>query len=78
MAPAKRSDAATHKARTGLLADGTRAHSLRTLLEEMATLVRSRVRVGSGDSGASFDKLSQPTPLQARALALLGLTPNSL
>ena len=78
VAPAKRSDAATHKARTGLLADGTRAHSLRTLLEEMATLVRSRVRVGSGDSGASFDKLSQPTPLQARALALLGLTPNSL
>jgi len=78
VAPAKRSDAATHKARTGLLADGTRAHSLRTLLEEMATLVRSRVRVGSRDSGASFDKLSQPTPLQARALALLGLTPNTL
>jgi transposase len=77
VAPAKRSDAATHKARTGLLLDGTRAHSLRTLLEEMATLVKSRVRIGATDQ-ATFDRLSQPTPLQSRALALLGLTPNTL
>ncbi len=77
VAPARRSDAATHKARTGLLADGSRPHSLRTLLEEMATLVQSRVRIGATDQ-ATFDQLSQPTPLQSHALTLLGLTPNSL
>jgi hypothetical protein len=76
--PARRSLAASQKARTGQLPDGTPAHSLRTLLEQMATLVKCRVRIGALADSATFDRLSQPTPLHSRALALLGLTSNTL
>jgi len=76
--PARRSLAASQKARTAQLPDGTPAHSLRTLLEQMATLVKCRVRIGALADSATFDRLSQPTPLHSRALALLGLTSNTL
>ena len=77
VAPAVRSDAALAKARSGHLPDGTPTHSLRTLLAELATLTRNRVvPVGAPDE-AAFEITAIPTPLQARALSLLGLTPSS-
>ncbi len=78
VAPAQRSAAATRKASTQRLDDGTPTHSLRTLLAEMATLTRNRiVPEGLGD-GAGYDVVATPTPLQARALDLLQLNPRSL
>ena len=77
VAPAQRSAAAEHKARTGRLADGTPAHSFRTLLAELATLTRDRV-APAGVPEAAFEITAIPTALQARALALLGLTPASV
>lgn len=47
--------------------DGLPVHSFRTLLAELATASRTRVRVGEH----AFDKLAQLTPLQERALQLL-------
>jgi hypothetical protein len=68
--PARRSTAAQDKASSQRLPDGTPTHSLRTLLRELATLTRNRVRALDAD-GAEFEMLSTPTPLQARALALI-------
>lgn len=47
--------------------DGFPVHSFRTLLAELATATRTRVRVGEH----AFDKLAQLTPLQERAFQLL-------
>ena len=77
VAPAQRSAAAEHKARTGRLPDGTPAHSFRTLLAELATLTRDRV-APAGVPEAAFEITAIPTALQARALTLLGLTPASV
>ncbi len=77
VAPARRSAAAERKARTGRLADGTPAHSFRTLLAELATLTRDRV-APAGVPEAAFEITAVPTALQARALALLELTPASV
>jgi len=41
VAPAKRSTSALEKVHTHITADGTPAHSLRTLIAELATLVRN-------------------------------------
>jgi DDE family transposase len=50
--------------------DGFPVHSFRTLLADLATATRSRVRVGEH----AFDKLAQLTPLQDRAFQLLEVT----
>jgi hypothetical protein len=78
VAPAVRSAGALTKAHTQRLPDGTPVHSFRSLLTELATLTRNRVvPVGAPDE-AAFDIVAIPTPLQARALSLLGLTPTGV
>jgi hypothetical protein len=78
VAPARRSPAALAKARTGRLPDGTPVHSFRTLLGELATLTRNTVVPDGVPEAAAFEITATPTPLQARALELLGLTPTSV
>jgi len=78
VAPAERSEAALAKARTQRLPDGTPVHSFGTLLDEMATLTRNRVLPPGAPDEAAFDMPATPTSLQARALALLELTPSSV
>ena len=75
VAPAQRSDAALAKARTQVLPDGTPVHSYRTLLAEMATLTRNLVVPAGAPDEAAFEITATPTPLQARAFELLGLSP---
>ena len=77
VAPAQRSEAALTKAHTQQLPDGTQVHSFRTLLAELATLTRNRVVPAGAPDEAAFEIVATPTPLQARALALLNLTPAS-
>ena len=76
VAPARRSAAAMRKVQTQRLDDGTAVHSFATLLTELATLTRNRVRLSAGD--AAFDALASPTPLQRRALELLQVSPTAL
>jgi hypothetical protein len=45
-------------------------HSFQTLLKGLATLTKNRLRMGGG---AAFEQLTSPTPLQQRALELLGV-----
>jgi len=72
VAPARRSAGALAKARRQRLADDTPVHSFRSLLSNLATLTKNTVRLPN--TTATFEKLSNPSALQNRALQLLGLT----
>lgn len=71
VAPAQRSTSAQQKAASKQTADGSPVHSFRTLLADLATLTRNRVRMGE----RTFDMLATATPVQQRALALLQVRP---
>jgi transposase len=72
VAPAQRSEAAERKALTRRLADGTPAHSFRTLLEELATIVRNTCRVpNSAPTLPTFAMVTKPNALQRRARELI-------
>jgi len=72
VAPAKRSKAALAKAARHTLDDGTPAHSFRTLLEELGTVVRNTCRTrGSSDDAPRFEIVTTASPKQARATELL-------
>src|ERR1700730_1131270 len=72
VAPAQRSDEAVQKVITHTLTDGTPAHSFRTLLEDLSTLVRNTCRTPAPvEHSPTFDLLTTPTPLQRRALELI-------
>ena len=73
VAPAKRSESAKRKARTGETVDGLRVHSFQTLLGDLATIANNRIQPKDGGL-PGFDMLTRPTPLQQRALDLLGVT----
>jgi transposase len=70
---ATRSPAAQRKAQTKRTASGERCHSYRTLIAELATQTRNTIRLP--DARATFDKLTEPTPLQAHALELAANAP---
>src|SRR3990172_10149369 len=72
VAPGKRSASAEHKALTHTLPDGTAAHSFRTLLEELTTIVRNTCRApGTENHAAAFQIVTTPNTKQKRALELL-------
>lgn len=72
LAPAKRSAKAEFKALTHTLDDGSPVHSLRTLLEELSTIVRNSCRTAnSSPDAAIFTIVTRPNPIQQRALNLL-------
>jgi transposase len=68
IAKAIRSPAATRKAQTKQTNTGQPTHSYRTLLTELATQTQNTIRLPSHTT--TFEKLTQPTPLQAHALDL--------
>jgi hypothetical protein len=68
VAKAVRSAAAQHKAQTKRTSTGHPAHSYRTLLAELATQTQNTTRLHG--SSSTFEKLTQPTDLQAEALDL--------
>jgi hypothetical protein len=72
VAPAKRSKAALAKVARHTLDDGTPAHSFRTLLDELGTVVRNTCRTrSSGDDAPRFEIVTTANPKQARAIELL-------
>ncbi len=74
VAPAVRSPRARQKDESKRTDDGLAVHSFRTLLADLATLAKNRVRT-SGAKGGEFYMLTRPTPLQQRAFELLGASP---
>jgi transposase len=73
VAKATRSPAAQRKAQTKRTTAGEPCHSYHSLLDELATQTRNTIRLPG--ASATFDKLTQPTDLQARALDLAANAP---
>ena len=71
VSPAPRSQAAQRKDSTKRTEANEPVHSLRTLLADLGTLCKNRVRVKS-HAPTEFYLLTQPTPHQRRAFELLG------
>jgi hypothetical protein len=73
VAPARRSDAARRKAATRETDEGLKVHSFQTLLRDLATIVKNRIRP-KDEKIPAFDMLTTPTRLQQQAFDLLGVT----
>jgi transposase len=71
VAPARRSDAAEEKVASHRTADGRPLHSFRTLLQNLATIVRNRCRARGQDESAVFNVSTTPSPEQRHAMTLL-------
>jgi transposase len=73
VAPAQRSAVALRKAAAKKTDDGFPVHSFQTLLGDMATIAKNRIRP-TDEKLPAFDMLTTPTALQQRAFDLLGVT----
>jgi transposase len=73
VAPAKRSDAAKHKDFAKRTVDDYPVHSFRTLLADLATLAKNRIRLIDNEA-AEFYQLTEATPSQQHTFELLGLS----
>jgi hypothetical protein len=74
VAPAQRSPKARRKAHTQQTDDGMPVHSFQTLLQDLATVAKNRIRFG--ESALETTMFTTPTPLQQRALDLLQVSLN--
>ena len=72
VAPAQRSPRGQRKAAAKRTRDHYPVHSFQTLLADLATIVKNRIQPKLPGAG-TFEKITHPTPLQNRALTLLGL-----
>jgi transposase len=68
--PAEASLSAQKKKTRKTTSEGLTVHSFSTLMAVLGTRCRNRCRIGKG---VSFTRLTEPTPLQAKAFGLLGL-----
>ena len=69
VAPAQRSPRAQRKAQTKRTDDGRPVHSFQTLLDDLATVTKNRVRFVQSNTETTL--LTTPTPLQQHVLDLL-------
>jgi hypothetical protein len=75
VAPAQPSARVRHKKTLRGDDTGLPLHSFTSLLTDLSTLCLNTCRLTSQPSAPSFDQLTQPTPLQQRAFALLHTVP---
>jgi transposase len=73
VAPAKPSATALRKKSTHETAEGLPLHSFQTLLAHMGGRTRATCQVMSAPSGTTFERVSDPSPVQEEALRLLDL-----
>jgi len=71
--PAEASPSAKAKKKTKRNEAGDPVHSFRTLLAELATQTRNTHVIAGSEEQGSFTQVTEPTALQAKAFALLGL-----
>lgn len=69
VAPARRSLRAVAKSQTKRTCEGTPAHSFQTLLADLATLTKNKIRTKLSET--AFQLPTTPTPIQRQALKLL-------
>jgi hypothetical protein len=73
VAPAVRSKRALQKAADKRTDDGAPVHSFQSLLRDLSTVVKNRVRPKAPAATTAFDIVTTPTALQQRAFDLLGV-----
>ena len=73
--PPRTSPSAAAKKATHVTISGFPAQSFASLLGDLATLARNRCAMRDDAQGTSFTLHTDPTPLQCRAMQLLGLYP---
>ena len=76
VAQAARSPEAKQKAASKRTTSGEVCHSFRSLIAELALVVRNTNRIT--DTNATFEKVTRPNAVQERALELVGLDPARL
>ena len=73
VAKAEASEAVDLKKKTRRTESGLEVHSFRTLLAELGSQTRNTCTIVADPTQASFEQVSEATPLQAEAFRLLGL-----
>jgi hypothetical protein len=73
VAPASRSSKALRKTHSKRTEDNFPVHNFGTILADLATIVKNRVQPKLPKVEVTFDKITCPTPLQQKALDLLGV-----
>lgn len=71
VAPSKRSKKARAKAATKKTSEKLPVHSFRTLMADLATIVKNKFQSNGLETYLTFEKITQPTPLQQKAIELL-------
>ena len=74
VSPAKRSKKALSKARKKKTQDNLPVHSFSTLMTDLATITLNTINSKLDGTDITFEKITQPTPLQQKALDLLGVS----
>jgi len=69
-----KSNSATSKAQKKRTADNLPVHSFQTLLADLGTIVNNRIQSNIPGVNFDFDKVTEPTPVQRKALDLLGVS----
>lgn len=69
-----RSDSALLKAQRKRTADNLPVHSFQTLLADLGTIVNNCIQSNIPNVHFDFDKVTEPTPVQRKALDLLGVS----
>jgi hypothetical protein len=67
----KRSNKARAKAATKKTSEKLPVHSFRTLMADLATIVKNKFQSNGLETSLTFEKITQPTPLQQKAIELL-------
>lgn len=75
VAKAEPSGSVRDKKRTRKTPEGWPVHSLRTLLDDLATRCKNTCRTGEGKTEIRFEKTTETTPFQRHVLELLGIKP---
>ncbi|ACK73766.1 conserved hypothetical protein (plasmid) [Gloeothece citriformis PCC 7424] len=70
----KRSKKAKAKAARKKTSEKFTVHSFRTLMEDLATIAKNKIQSNCCEASLSFEKITQPTHLQQKALDLLGVS----
>lgn len=74
VAPSKRSKKARAKAATKKTVEKLPVHSFRTLMSDLATIVKNKFQSNGLEASLTFEKITQPTLLQQKALDLLDVS----
>jgi transposase len=72
--PSSRSKKALAKAATKRTSEQLPVHSFRTLIADLATIVKNKFQSQGLEASLTFEKITQPTLLQQKALDLLGVS----